>query len=74
MVDLDLPMVARFERKRWSQERIDIHDMKVGDELLFEGGKEYLRSTVNRLNEAYELTREWTMQLIESDAYIVRLK
>ena len=68
MTDIDLPMVARFYRHRWSQERIDIHDLVVGGERSFQGDKQYLWQTVARLNDAYELTREWSIR--QSDRVI----
>ena len=59
-----LPMVERFQFSRWTQTRMDIYDMEVGDILTFPAAERFnVGASVARLNEAYEGTRKWKYQL-----------
>jgi len=70
----ELTMVKRFLLRAWSTERINIHKMKIGDVLEFAGDKDYLRSTVARLNDAYEGYKVWEIKLFKGTHYITRIK
>ena len=68
-------MVKRFHRHRWCDTRIAIHDMKVGQELIFPNS-EYsnARHSVERLNDAYWEEREWKLYGSRKDIKVTRLK
>lgn len=58
----DLPLVARFNRKRWTPERVAIDAMKAADTLAFTEAQYFnVKSSVERLNDAYEGTRVWKL-------------
>lgn len=55
-------MVSRFQRGRWSNTRVIIDAMDVGDKKEFPVTEYFnCHATVDRLNDAYD-DREWEMQ------------
>lgn len=71
----DLPLVRRFLRKTWSPERSSIDAMAIDDRLQF-AASQYanIKSSVERLNHAYEGMRVWRMTTVALAATVERVK
>ena len=71
----ELPMVARFQLERWSAVRRAVHDLPVGVRKRFPLPDYFnCKSTVDRLNHAYEGTRAWRLVRRGPKITITRLK
>lgn len=54
------PLVARFQRQRWSPSRVEIHELPVGGEvMLSKFDRNNICTSVERIEEAYEHTRRY---------------
>ena len=57
---LDMPLVARFQRIRWSETRRSMDGMKPGEKLILPESEYYnAHASAARLNDAYAGTRRW---------------
>lgn len=58
-----IPLVARFQKVRWSRTRKRIHDMRPGQTRKFNRTDYFnCHASVYRLNDAYG-ERHWTMKV-----------
>lgn len=72
---MNTTLTDRFCRARWSKTRREIDAMAPGTELVFTG-KEYFnaKSSVERLNDAYDGARQWTMVRAKGVVTVKRIK
>lgn len=56
------PMVARFQRSRWSRTRLRMDAMSAGEVLTLPLAEYYnAKASTDRLNDAYGGSRVWVM-------------
>ena len=69
------PMIARFQKVRWCPARHSIHDLKPGQHIHFDSSHYYnVKSTVERLNDAYRGLRKWMKETHHGKITVKRLK
>jgi len=69
---LDMPLLARFQRARWSETRRRMDAMRPGETLALARSEYYnAKSSTDRLNDAYEGSRRWFLKR-ERDRVMVR--
>jgi len=68
-------MTNRFIISRWSPTRKSIHDLKVGGNAHFEPDEYYnVKSSVERLNDAYGGEKVWQMTGRKCGILVNRIK
>lgn len=68
------PLVARFQRCRWSETRKRIDALEVGQSVTLPTTEfNNITTTIQRLQEAYEDTRRWRMKTVAAGLRVERV-
>jgi len=71
----NFPLVRRFHRCRWSDTRKGIDALKVGGTMTIKATELNNGTTsIQRLEEAYEYTRTWSINKVKGGYRITRTK
>lgn len=62
---MNYPLVSRFQQCRWSATRKLIHALELGESVTLPAAEfNNATTTIQRLQEAYEDTRRWSMKRV----------
>lgn len=69
------PMVSRFQKMNWGEERRIIHSLLPGQEFQFPvKGHNNIHNHVRRLNDAYGGERAWKLERRGDTKVVTRIK
>lgn len=68
-------MIARFQRRRWSNTRLRIEALSRGESATFTAPEYFnAKSSTERLNDAYADVRQWRIRCHLREATVTRTK